>query len=212
MLQLDRNQHTPTFSPPLISDKDQSQILPLSVHKDKLQSFETSPASTLTPPPEQHSSPTTNAPPAAAALESAVDNASRQSTPLSELSSPSHGGDSPVAEEVEAEDNTEIGRAQNGTDEGAGDESTPLENTKPSIQPEALSVQKEPTPAFEISASNPPESVTTNLSPSISSPPSTSSPTASQSSSVLDTKVVTILELNAELLKYDIPQVWNRFF
>lgn len=218
MLQLDRNQHPATFVPPLISDPDQHKILSLSavsrdsVHKDKIQNLDTSPASTLTPPPE-HSSPRENGA-AEPAPDTTVDSASRQSTPLSELSSPSNHGDTPEPEEAQ-EDEEEEEAENNAEDRGEeGPTTGTVENPEPLFEtnPETPFTQKDSTLVQDADTPHPPDSVATNLSPSTSSPLSATSPTSSQFSAALDTKVVTILELNAELLKFVIPYIYMAFF
>jgi hypothetical protein len=216
MLQLDRNQHPATLSPPLISDKDQPQILSWSaisrdsLHKEKpaaVQNLETSPASTLTPPPENPSSPSPQTAGNVSTTEPTdVANTSRQSTPLSDLSSPSEVGDSPRpepengVEQSRDGENVKSSGAADPKDGGAkvsGDEPRAVQPSgHPAIDPHSA---KETTP--ENKYSQPPDSAAPSPSPSIPTPSSATSPAGSLSSSKLDTKVVTILELNAELLK-----------
>lgn len=223
MLHLNRNQHPSSIAPSLILQNDQTQILSWSaisrdsVHKDKPvapTALETSPASTLTPPPDNPSSPSLrqdNHGGSGAQLpttdSSKFDTTSRSSTPLSELSSPSNHEDSPPPPQEggggeDKKDATKDVTSAGSDDRAKGAHSTvdvPSKSVENDQPPESKSSTANDKPntsvskelaqkASPISPSGPPESV---ISQSPTSPPS----------SKLDTKVVTILELNAELLK-----------
>jgi len=255
MLHLD---HPSSLSPPLISHPDISwSTVPRdNVHKDKpkqsqpLNPSPTQPLSSELPPdpPKTHQ-------PNEGQTAGLVNDASRQSTPLSELSSPSER-----AKSLEPADTSEIpdeagtdpnhSTAQDGGWQSEGrvklEEQTEgqsviaggvLEDTKDAVvekrqtkstilppdppivsfnpsQPSRStsspqSSSRPPSVSYRGQSSDPiprrqsagAESISSTSFPTIPSTPTATSP-ANASEQKLDTKVVTILELNAELLKY----------
>lgn len=252
MLHLD---HPSSLSPPLISHSDLpwSSIPRDNVHKDKSkqpQPPNTDLLSSEQPPDIPHARQTDEA--QAAGL---VNDASRQSTPLSELSSPSEraksleptdtsentdkaGTDSNHSSARESGWHTEEGReklegqtagksvAAGGASEdknlvkdaaverktmeqppdpplAAFNPSQPSRSTsspQSSSRPSSVSYRGQSTDPIPRKQSVGAESISTSF-PALPSTPTTTSP-ANLSEQKLDTKVVTILELNAELLKY----------
>lgn len=261
MLHLD---HPSSLSPPLISHSDLSwsPVPRDNVHKDKpkhpqpLNPSPTEPLSSEHPPdpPQTHL-------PDGGQTAGLVNDASRQSTPLSELSSPSER-----AKSLEPTDTSEIpdragtdsihSTAQDSgwqSEEGrekledqtdgqsvaargvSGDQSLtkdalvekrqameqptilpsdplvagfnhsqPPQSTaspQPSSRPPSVSYRGQSTDPIPRKQSTGAESISSTSFPTIPSTPTTTSP-ANPSEQRLDTKVVTILELNAELLKY----------
>ncbi|KAI0346963.1 hypothetical protein BDW22DRAFT_1425055 [Trametopsis cervina] len=181
----------------------------------------TSPASSLTPPPDTTSPafPSTELPEpqTEAKVDRAegegeptvdgsaeVEKASRASTPLSELSSAPDGEEPPDGERRAGEDGPsvalkEVDVARSGTENAEGRVNG---EAKPAMNGHAEALQSHPTSVMGMHApavKRESSSDSRALSIGISTPEPTSA--TSSGSNKLDPKVVTILELNAELLK-----------
>ena len=266
MLHLD---HPSSLSPPLISHSDLSwSTTPRdNVHKDKPNHpqppnsslAEQLPSELPPDPPQPHQ-------PDGGQTAGLVNDVSRQSTPLSELSSPSErakslepadtsgipdkaGADSsrPTAHDSRwrTDGRRKLGEQTDGqpvvaagvsedqslTKDAVAEERQPAEQStmlpqdlphvgfnssqrsqstsspQPSSRPPSVSYRGQSTDPIPRKQSVGAESISSTSFPTIPSTPTATSP-ANSSEQKLDTKVVTILELNAELLRYGLHPEW----